>query len=257
MANMPSRVYRVLLCVLVVCGCLLNGSRAASLEPITLLTEEWPPYNYSEASQLKGVSVDIVTALLSELGREDPIQVLPSARARKMLDNNKRTMMFSFFRTKEREHHYKWIGPIGRDAIYFYKKKGSPLVINTLEDAKKVSTIACRQTGLVSTILKEAGFKNLDTSAYNSEQIYRKLLLGRCELAISDSPLGVTYLLKKIGLPSDALVQTNLKVVESDLYIACSRDIPDAEIALWQRALVRMKQNGLFERIVSGAKATY
>jgi polar amino acid transport system substrate-binding protein len=219
---------------------------------INFITEEWPPYNYVEQRHLTGVSVKIVQALQQELGRSDPIQVYPSQRAKLILESRARSMMFSMFRTPERETRYKWIGPIGRDAIYFYQRRGSPLQIRTLQDAKAVPVIASRQAGLVFNILIAAGFTNLDASAYSSKQVYGKLLRGRAELAISDSPLGVRYLLKQMGLPADALQQTAVKVVESDLYIAASPDFSDAEIAQWQQALDRLKARGELERLSRG-----
>ena len=221
----------------------------ASHAGVLLLTEEWPPYNYVEQGRLSGASVRIVQALLRELGRSDPIRVYPSQRAKLLLESQPRSMMFSMFRTPQREAQYKWIGPIGRDAIYFYQRKGSPLQVRTLQDAKTVSVIACRQAGLVFNLLTAAGFTNLDATAYTGRQVYSKLLRGRAELAISDSPLGVQYLLQQMGLPEDVLQQTQVKVVESDLYIAASLDFPDSEIALWQQALDRLRARGEIERL--------
>lgn len=216
---------------------------------ILLITEEWPPYNYVEQGHLSGVSVRIVRALQQELGRRDPILVYPSMRASKILQTQPRTMMFSMFRTPQRESRYKWIGPIGRDAIYFYQRRGSPLQIRTLKDAKEVPVIASRQAGLVFNTLTALGFTNLDASAYSSKQVYGKLLRGRAELAISDSPQGVQYLLQQMGWSADALQQTPVKLLASDLYIAASLDFPDSEIALWQQALDRLKASGEFERL--------
>lgn len=104
--------------------------------------------------------------------------------------------------------------------------------------------IASRQAGLVFNTLTALGFSNLDASAYSSKQLYGKLLRGRADLAISDSPLGVRYLLKQMGLAEDALQQTPVKLLESDLYIAASLDFSDSEIALWQQALNRLKARG-------------
>ena len=57
--------------------------------------------------------------------------------------------MITMLRTQELEQRYQWIGPLGDGVIYFYKMQGNPLVISTLEDAKKVRLIACRHAGLV------------------------------------------------------------------------------------------------------------
>lgn len=224
-------------------------ARTPDHTPLTIITEEWPPYNYSEEGELKGVSVEIMKAVLKELGRSDPIQVYPSQRAKKMLDTLPNTIFFSLFRTKEREPRYKWIGPIGFDAIYFYQRKGDPRQINSMADASKVPLIACRQAGLVYDTLQKAGFKNLDAKAHSSNQIYWKLLKGRSDLAISDSPLGVKYFLKKQGLAPDSLRQTSVMVARSDLYIVGSLDIPDAEITRWQQTLLRLRDNGTIEKI--------
>lgn len=224
-------------------------SQSGSREPITIITEEWPPYNYEEEGQIKGISFKIVAALLKELGRDDLIRLYPSARTKKILDTSRRTMMFSMFRTSERESQYKWIGPIGSDAIYFYKRKSNPLRIHSLDDAKAVHLIASRQTGLVYNILIKNGFTNLDSSAYTSKQVYSKLIRGRADLAISDSPHGVSYWLEKMELPQDTLIQTEVKVVESPLYIACSLDFTAAEIKRWQQALDKIKANGIYDAI--------
>lgn len=224
-------------------------ARTPDHTPLTIITEEWPPYNYSEEGELKGVSVEIMKTVLKELGRSDAIQVYPSERAKKMLDTLPNTIFFSLFRTKEREPRYKWIGPIGFDAIYFYQRKGDPRQINSMEDARKVPLIACRQAGLVYDTLQKGGFKNLDAKAHSSQQIYFKLLKGRSDLAISDSPLGVQYFLKKEGLAPDSLTQTSVMVARSDLYIVGSLDIPDAEITRWQQTLLRLRDNGTIEKI--------
>lgn len=214
-----------------------------------IVTEEWAPYNYTEDDVLKGVSVEIVQNIISEIKANAQINIFPSMRASRMLNSGNRMMLITMMRTPEREEKYNWIGPLGDAAIYFYKKKGNPIVISTLEEAKKVPLIACRHAGLVFNVLKAAGFTNLDSSATDGISIYKKLLHGRCDLGISDVPLGVRYILKQMDYPVDALVQTSVKVVEAQLYIACSRDIPISEIAIWQKALDKMKASGVYDKI--------
>lgn len=217
--------------------------------PLTIITEEWPPYNYAEEGRLKGVAVAIVQRLLQELGRDDVIRIYPGERAKRILDATPRTLFFALFRTPERESQYQWIGPIGSDVIYFYQRKGDSRTIDSLEAARQVSLIACRQSGLVYDTLKRAGFTNLDSNAHSGNQVYLKLLRGRTDLAISDSPLGVTYFLRQMGLPADSLKQTSVQLVSSQLYIAGTLDIPAAEIARWQQALLKLKADGTLERL--------
>ena len=221
----------------------------AQEKKITVLTEEWPPYNYTENKTLTGFSVEVVQHIIRELNANAVIEIYPSMRALHLLNNEKNKMFVSMFRTQDREEKYHWIGPLLDSSIYFYKKKGNPLQITTMEDAKRVNSIATRHAGLVFNVLKASGFTNLDSRAVSGEHIYRKLLLGKSDLGISDSSIGVKYILRKLNYPSDVLVQTKVKVVNATLYIAASKDIPVQEIARWQKSLNNMKASGAYERV--------
>lgn len=231
-------------------GCALAGACWAAEQKLSIVTEEWAPYNYSEDGAIKGFSVEIVRAIAQGLNADIDIQLLPTMRAKASLEGNKRTMLITMLRTPERETKYKWIGPLGDSAIYFYKRKGNPLGVATLEDAKSVRSICSRQGALTTSRLLAAGFTNLETGASDGTAVYRMLIFGRCDLAVSDSPLGVVHLLKQMNYPPDAVVQTPVKLISSPIYIACSKDIPDAEIARWQAALDKLKSSGVFQAIL-------
>lgn len=230
-------------------GSISSDSLWADEKKLRVITEEWAPYNFTEDGVLKGFSVEVLQNILENFNLKVPIEIYPSMRVRSLLSNATETMMITMLRTPEREQRYKWIGPLGDGEIYFYKKSGNTLEIANLSDAKNVKLIGCRHGGLVLDSLRSAGFMNLDPTSTDGESVYRKLLLDRCDLAISDTPLGVRYLLKKMNYPPHALVQTSVKLVGAPLYIACSTDISDIEIARWQKALDGMKASGLFAEI--------
>lgn len=215
---------------------------------LRLMTEVWPPYNYMEGNVPKGFSVEIVQYIMNELQVNYPIEFYPGPRAKIILDKGPFVMFFAMLRIPEREKQYNWIGPIGKASEYFYKKKGSPLIINTLEDAKKVKRISCKPRVLVNKVLTEAGFKNLDP-APDQAGIYLKVVTGRCDLAIGETSWGVKYWLRKFNLPSDTLVQTPVKVIDAHLYIACNKNIPDSVITKWQNALNKMKASGEYQKV--------
>jgi polar amino acid transport system substrate-binding protein len=245
-----ARFARQVACVIAwaLAGLPVGPCRAAG-QRLSIVTEEWAPYNYAEGGVVKGLSVEVVQALARALQVQIDIQLLPSMRTTVALDNQPRTMMVTMLRTPEREARYKWIGPLGDGSIYFYKRKGSPLAINSLEDAKRVPLICTRHAGLTVSRLRAAGFANLNARAVEGRTVYEMLLLGRCDLAVSDSPPGVSHALRQMGFPRDAVVQTPVKLLSLPLFIACSKDIPDAEIARWQAALDAMKRSGAFQAI--------
>jgi len=227
---------------------ILGVSSAFSTSSLQILTEEWPPYNYEEDGVIKGFSVEIIQAIIRQLKLDHTIQLLPGARGEKMLREEKNIMSFSLFRTKKRENKFKWIGPISDDAVYFYKKKGNPLQVKTLEDAKKVKLVSSFHKGLVFDILKENGFTNLSPVSNHLSSI-KKVLKGRVNLGVNLTPLGIKYYLKKAQLPQDSIELTSVKLVDFPLYIACSKDISDETVQQWQNALDEIKASGIYDKI--------
>lgn len=224
-------------------------SFAQKIAPINLITEEWPPYNYTENGKLTGFSSEIVQMIMEDLKISNQINVLPGARGMKILNSTPRSMYFVFIKTPERAPQYKWIGPFGEQAIYFYKKKGSKLQINSIEDAKKVGSICSRESGLIYSMLKEKGFKNIEPGV-TAESIYLRAIHDRCDLAIGETQIGVKYWLNKSKLPTDSLVQTKVKLIDSPLYIIATKDIPDSEIALWQKSLSKIKKSDKYRALL-------
>lgn len=235
-----------MLCFIII-GTILSDAYAQ--ENIIIVTEEWPPFNYSKNGELTGFSVEIVQNILKMNNEDYRIEMLPSLRSTFTLNARPNTMMFSLFRTPEREAQYKWVGPLCDGSISFYKLRDRQLKIESLADIKNVESIACRAQGLIPTLLQEQGFTNLDMTATNSLQIYKKLLSGRCDIAISDTDLGMRHYLKLLNVDPDILEKIPVKFFEAELYIACSSDIPDAEVQRWQAALDELKENGTFDKI--------
>ncbi|MCP5076707.1 MAG: amino acid ABC transporter substrate-binding protein [Psychromonas sp.] len=228
---------------------LSNVTIAAIEQPhLKIITEEWAPYNYSVKGDAKGFSVEIVNAMMQELGEYHSIAIYPGARGMLLLDNTTNVLNFSLFRTPEREHKYKWIGPLSNEAIYFYKRADDPREFKTIEDVKAVNAIATPLNGLVFSHLQEQNFTNLSKSHSTMQQL-TKLLKNRVDLSISVTPLGKTHYLKKIGQPTNAVTNTGVKLLERPLYIACSKELPDSVINRWQQALDRVIESGKYAKI--------
>lgn len=232
----------------VLCGISASALCGQSAE-IRVLTEEWAPYNYIENDRIAGLSVEIVQELLSRLEMRQDIQLLPGVRAKHMLDSEDDVVFFSMYRTPERETLYKWIGPVDTGSISFYKRSGDPRRFETLEDAKKADVIACRHAGIVPDLLLAWGFANLDRSATSSSQVYKKLFYGRVDLAVSDTDLGVKHELKMMGAPLDSFEKTPVMILEADLYIAFSKNFPEAIYDEWKKAFDAMRQDGTLAEI--------
>lgn len=224
---------------------------ASSTMPYEIVTEEWAPYNYTSEGQLKGLSTDIVMAIMARTGDRFPIRVLPSLRTGMVLDRRPRTIMYSLFRTEERDSKYKWVGPIIEESVYPYKLRESPLVINTVDDLKRLDRITCRHGGVIPARLKAMGLENLDMAATESIQLYKMLLAGHADVIVGDTELGVRFYLGALGVKPTALEKIPIEVFRSNLYIAFSADSDDATISAWRKALQQLSVSGQLAQILA------
>lgn len=243
------RTGRILLVLLI----LLLGISSISIAQnstmeITIITEEWPPYNYLKDGELRGFSTEIVQTIIEQLDLDYEIELLPGARGEKLLAENSDIMSFSLFRTASRENLYKWIGPIAEESVYFYKKAGSDINIQSMEDAKNVPKIACPHKGLIYDTLLDLGFTNLDVASNPTSRVL-KVAAGRVDLGIDFAALGIRYFLNEADLSIDTIELTKVILIDLPLYIACSKNIPDEVIQQWQDALDDIKATGLYDEI--------
>jgi polar amino acid transport system substrate-binding protein len=237
----PSILAAALLCSLL--------SACAWAGDYRLVTEEWAPYNYVENNQLTGMATDIVKAIMQRTGDDFAIELLPSMRTSRALQSQSKTIMFSMFRTAEREPLYKWVGPIVEESIHPYQLANSPRWVSTLAELHAASRITTRHAGLLPDVLQSQGFDNLDKRATGSQQLYLMLLAGRTEIIAGDTDAGVTYYSRQLGLAPGTLRQIPVELYRSSLYIAFSRDSDDGKVAAWSRALEQLRESGELERI--------
>lgn len=228
--------------------CLLLGAFARA-EPYRIVTEEWAPYNYQQGDQLTGMATDIVRAIMTLTGDGFDITVVPSMRATHALVSRPNTIMYSMFRTPEREPLYKWVGPIAEESIYPYQLAGAATPVNSIEQLRQTPQITTRHAGLIPQMLEAQGFTNLDKSATSSQQLYRMLLAGRTGLIIGDTDAGVAYYSAQLGIAPGTLRRVPVALYRSSLYIAFSKDSDDAKVAAWADALDQLRDSGELARI--------
>lgn len=218
-------------------------------EQITVMTEEWPPYNYTKSNKLTGFSTEIVRAIMKRLGVEYKIYVYPGARGEFYAKTKPNHLLFSIFRIPARESIYKWIGPLASENIYFFKMKDKNIKATALGEIINMDyTVMASHEGFVLNSLINKGVINIDKSASSTETKIKVLAQGRGDL-IPFTELGVRYILKKSHMPLNTLVNTKIKLASFYLYIAASKLTDDHIIKQWQEALNSIKQEGEFQKI--------
>ena len=211
----------------------------------TIMTEVYPPYNYLEEGKITGISTEIMREILKRIDHPDDIKLFSWSRGYNLILKNDNHVLYSTTRSQIREDLFKWVGPLVPNKTVFFARKGSGISINKLHDAAKVKSIGTYKDDFGELHLKKEGFTNIDSVVDNRLNI-KKLVAGRIDLWIINEVIGI-HLAKKAGLADK--IEPVFEVVSKQMYIAFSRNTPDAVIKKWQKVLDEIKADGTYNKI--------
>ncbi|CAH9053484.1 hypothetical protein PSECIP111951_02463 [Pseudoalteromonas holothuriae] len=209
---------RVYWFVFLLCSCTIHA------QPIlSVVTEDWMPYNFiNEEGEVVGRATKKVREVLEAAQVPYEIRVYPWVRSMKLTQTKANTMIYSIYRTKERESMFLWACPLLKPVKeYLFKLRSRDDVkLTSLEDAKKYITSLVR--GSIShEYLRARGFKadvNLDLSADPSASP-RKLLARRVDFIIT-TEYTAYEMMKGLGKPYE-LLEIVYEVKNADERSAC------------------------------------
>lgn len=213
---------------------------------LTILTENLPPLNYIKDGELVGPSVEIVKEIQRRVGSREKIQVYPWARAYKMALKDENVVLFSTTHTKERDDKFKWVGPLATKRDILVAKKSLGIIINNLDDAKKVGHIGTLRDDTREILLKRHGFTNLEP--VSDEQLNaQKLVLERIDLWAYKIP-GLRTVCELAGVDHNELEEV-YHLREIDVSIAFSKKTSDSIVKKWKNAFDEMIVDGTIIQI--------
>ncbi|MFY7864271.1 substrate-binding periplasmic protein [Roseateles sp.] len=239
MLTISSCFWRYGLASLALFLCLLRPAQAE----LRLLSEEFPPINFSQEGVPKGLAVEVVQEIQRRLGRKQSIEFMPWARAFREVKGSGTVALFSMARTPDREKQFKWVGPI----VIFYSSIYAPaqngMRLRSMDDAKKASSVLVVRDWFTAEELKTLGFQNL--RPVNDPVTAIKMLLAKRAPFYATERLSMPQIMAKAGVSEDAL-EIVYSYASSEGYIAFSMDTPDAVVKAWSDKLQEMKRDGSF-----------
>jgi len=215
-------------------------------EKLRIYTDSFEPLNYLDNGRLTGLSAEVVQELIKRTGTKADIKVAAWEEGYKAVMNKPGAALFSMAMTPERKEMFRWVGPIVIQDTNFYAKKGANTGIVRLEDAKKASKIVVVKDYASEEQLKKAGFTNLET-VITEDAAIKKLLSGEAELFPSGN-ITMPSLLKNNGATMSD-VEKVLNLSTNMGYIAFSKGTSPELVAMWQKKLDEMKNDGIFRKI--------
>jgi polar amino acid transport system substrate-binding protein len=215
---------------------------------ISYLTEEYYPFNYTEDGDLKGISVNLLRLIWKELGQPDqPIQVMPWARAYDRVCNVSNTVLFSMARTSQRENLFRWAGPIATVRFVLVARKSSRIVLDDLDKAEgyRIGTL---RDDITDALLQKHGERNKIEALANMEQNILKLMEGRLDMVAYEERSWKQIAIRHGLSPDD--FETVSVLSETPVFYAFNLDIPPNLYWDFQRALDRVKTTPQYQEIL-------
>ena len=236
--------------ILFLSTCLLWGYSAQASD-ILIVTESLPPYSYQDGDAVKGMSTEVVQAVLHEVGIQADIHVYSWTRAYLLALTKPNVLIYSISRTPEREELFQWIGEVAPQGSYLFKLASRrDIQLNTLDDAKAYRVGTWRDD-VSEHYLIGKGFvrgKHLDNSGTPKQNIL-KLIKQRLDLT-SDAELSFYHQARELGHDPALFVKAfRLEDLSQPLYMAFNRETPMVLVNAFRKALASIKRQGLYEAI--------
>lgn len=217
-------------------------------KPVRIVTESFAPYNYEVNDEAKGLSSEVVQAVLKQIKLNAAIEFYPWARAYEIARNEKNVLIYSIARIPEREQLFQWVGAIAPYKTSLYKLRANKSVTaNSIAQAKQYE-IGVSLNDVTLTYLQRHKFASLRTVSSDVLNI-RLLANNRIDLiAYEEASFSYTLKMEKLD-PSLFERVLRLEDLSDQLYMAFGAESDANLVAEFKRGLQAIKENGVYEDI--------
>lgn len=231
---------------------LLLGALPARAAGLAWYTEDLPPFNYlGENGHLTGAVTEILAHVCAGAGVPfDPAQVeiLPWTRAYQHALRTPGAAVFSMARTPEREHLFKWVGPLCtvRYGLVAKKAHALPKGLGSFPGGLIVGTV---RDSAPEEMLAQQGFpaERIERTPYRVS-CARMLATGRIQAWAFNVPTALHTLRETGEDPAD--YEDVGFLGEMGFYLAFNRDTDDSVVQRLQAALDEFRKTPRYRSIL-------
>ncbi|WP_082616939.1 ABC transporter substrate-binding protein [Massilia sp. Root418] len=204
------------------------------------------PVSYREDGQPAGLAVDVARHIQQRLGRSDPIEIIPWARANTVANAQPNVMLLSIVRTPQRAQRLLFVGPIFMAYISAFAVKERAAEIRAMGEGIYKLRSGARRGSIFVERARGHGY-NLTDEPVSSEAAARMLMLRRFDLWFDGEEI-VGPALEQAGY-ARADVELVKQLSLEEVYFAFSNGTAPATVQAWDSALRDMKRDGSFQKI--------
>ena len=214
---------------------------------LTLVTEENPPFNYTEQGKVVGLSTEIV----NELGRRAsvPLQIksMPWEDAYIAAQRDKETCIYSTARLDNREQIFIWIGPIATNQ-WALVGKSDFTGVRRVEDARKYSVGVVAKDAKIEFLMSK-GVTDL-REVTDDGLVPPRLMLGKDDPNHLDLWATSAYGARRTAARANVKdIKLVLNLHRVPLYLACGRNTSSDTVRALNQAFERATKDGTLRKI--------
>ncbi len=223
-------------------------------QTLTIYTEEFPPYNFTEQGNITGVSTEVVQQVMANAGYKVKIVSKPWARAYDIAQRNENAFIYSISRRQNREKLFKWVGILTPTTYsVFGNASRNEVLVRRLADLKKYRIGTSIDDARESYLLGK-GFKLSDFERVGGNQAHMlnlKKLLNR-RIDVWPMPDAVAYYTaKQEGHENPRKVLKKLlplNELSGGYYLAANLNTSEQVINRVSKALETFKESDAYQK---------
>ncbi|WP_415716820.1 substrate-binding periplasmic protein [Maridesulfovibrio sp.] len=230
---------------------LLYSAVAVQAKELTILTDNWPPYNFKKDNRIVGISTELIEAALQKSKVKYKIKLYPFKRALITVKNTPNTMLFTVARIPQREEYFAWIGPIYPREVNLYRLKNrTDIKIESVADIRRYRT-GVLSGGSVELFFIEHSFHAEDYSlVIKSDQLLKMLFKKRVDLIPGD-PNDLAYQMKELGYKYSEIEIAYPLSTEGAYYMVANKKTSHKLIKRIQECLDEIIETGSRDKIIN------
>lgn len=221
------------------------GAGTAGAQQIRVLTFDVPPFSIKSpgSSGQRGVYVEIMEAVLKDLGIESTIEFVGNAEGQKIAQKNQNVVFFPIARNKEREAEYHWIDIALEQKLGFVTLAGKG-PITSLEEGRKVQRLGAIEGSSALRYIETRGFGNIVRGS--AVDLVPMLAEGKIDAYFSGF-LILQNIAREKGIQAK-FAFGHVPVIGKP-WFAAGLDSPGVDVGRWQAAFARLRDSGELDRI--------
>jgi polar amino acid transport system substrate-binding protein len=210
----------------IICSC----SLPLHAMPLTINTEEYPPFNYlDDQGQITGSATQLLRNALRQANIDAHFRMLPWARAYTEARLREHHCVYSTTRTDEREALFHWVGPLAINEWSAFSLVERGLSINSLADLPPWRVGSFREDA-VGDYVANHGVKVL--RAPSERENIARLKAGLIDVIVTGKATG-----EFMAEEQDIALAHLFTFYRTHLYLACHPSVSEAQLARLQKQL--------------------